>query len=105
MRDAGAPVEPAERIERGVERQAGDGAERARVGIGRATAVEVGHDVQAWREVRCHRHAELGDPRDDPPCMRRGRLVAVQAEEMIEQRAGGGLAALESQSPGTAPPR
>ena len=49
--DAGAPVEPAERVEGGVEVQARDHPEGSGSAQRRAVAVEVGQDVEARREV------------------------------------------------------
>ena len=62
--DGGAPVEAAEPVEGGVEVEADDRAERARVGERRAVAVEVGQHVQARGEVGV-RGAQLGDAGGD----------------------------------------
>ena len=49
--DAGAPIEPAQAVEGGIERQPADHAERMRVGERRAVAVEIRQHMQAAGEV------------------------------------------------------
>ena len=57
--------------------------------------MEVGQDVQAGGEVGRSLGAQLGDAGGDAGVLRRRRAPpAVQAEEVVEQGAGGGLAAL-----------
>ena len=63
--DRGPPVEPAQAVEGGVERQPADDAERMRIGERRAVAVEVGQHMQPAGEVEAllgaQRHDALGD--------------------------------------------
>ena len=90
--DAGAPVEPAEGVKGGVEGKAGDHAEGVGVGAGRAVAMKVGQDVEARGEVGVG-DAKLRDAGDDARMLGRSGREAVQAHQVVEERAGGGLAA------------
>ena len=69
--DRGAPVEPAQAVEGGVERQPADDAERMRIGERRAVAVEIGQHMQPPGEVETLLGAQLHDALGDLAVPRR----------------------------------
>lgn len=64
-RDAGPPIEPAQRIEGGVERQPADDAECMRIGKRRPVAVEIREHVKALGKVGAMNRAHFLHALDD----------------------------------------
>ena len=106
--DGGAPIEPAQAVEGGVERQAADHAQRMRIGERRAVAVEIRQHVQARRRDRRPSAARSSMTRSAIRGVHGGiRLAAgaVPANDVVEQRAGCRLAAFGEPEVRAAPRR
>src|SRR5690606_36369612 len=91
--DGRAPIKPAQAVEGGIEGQPADDADRMRIGERRTVAMEIRQNVEPRREVFAFGCPQFADPPGYARVKRPVRLAArpVPADDMVEQRAGGGL--------------